>query len=153
MTGALIAFLNRLGDQKWIGYYIDPKDFPDVLPTTWTELTNRNWLKDMNMNVEMYQFTSPGYVKALEISGRSEELHFREELGKICKVLNNSLKGRTDFALVVFQDLVKQAGVSEAFAHNAIDGDLIGHVLGRIGAQWDGEHLIRVPHDFGLTPI
>ena len=79
----------------------------------------------MNMNVEMNQFTPLGYVKALKASGWSEKPPFREQLGRLCKVLRDSLKARTDFALVSFQWLVEQSGVSEAFAYNAIDGYLI----------------------------
>ena len=32
--------------------------------------------------------------------------------------------------------MVAESGVSEAFAYNALDADLIRHVLGRIGATW-----------------
>ena len=46
-----------------------------------------------------------------------------------------------------------ESGVSEAFAYNALDADLIRHILGRIGAAWDGEHLVKVPNDFGLVPM
>lgn len=150
LNEALIAFLNGLGDQQFTVHYIDPKDYPDVLPTTWRELTNRCWLEDTNMNFEMYKFTPSGYVKALEVSGRSKDPQFRAELGKICKVLKDSLKGRTDSAHFYLQELVKQSGVSEAFICNR--RRLIRYVLGRISAHWDGERLIRVPHDFGLTP-
>lgn len=153
LNEALVRFLNALGAGQFSVLYIDPADYPDVLPTTWTKLTNRGLLKDMNMNVEMYQITPFGYITALKLSGRSDEQQFRKELGRLCKVLKDSLKGRTDFALIAFEDLVKQSGVSEAFAYNVLDADLIRHILGRIGAQWDGEHLVRVPHDFGLTPL
>ena len=67
--------------------------------------------------------------------------------------MKHSLKGRSDFALIPFEDLVAESGVSEAFASNALDADLIHHILGRIGAEWDGEHLVKVPNDFGLAPI
>jgi hypothetical protein len=153
LNEALIAFLNALGESQFSYFYIMRTDYPGVLDTTWTELTRRGWLKDTNMNVTSYQFTPFGYVQALKISRRSEEPQFRERLGSICKVLKDSLKDRTDFDLIAFQDLVKESGVSEGFAQNALDADLIWHIFGRIGAQWEGEHLVRVPHDFGLTPM
>lgn len=153
LNEALIAFLNGLGDGQFGVFYITTADYPHVLPTTWTGLVNTRLLKDLNMNVEMYQFTPSGYIAALKLSGRSDEQQFREGLGNLCRVLKGSLKDRTDSALVPFQDLVKESGVSEAFAYNALDADLIRHILGRIGAHWDGEHLVRVPHDFGLPSM
>lgn len=150
---ALVSFLDALGDGWFCVFYISPSDFPNVLPTTWTELTKRGLLKDSDMNVEMYELTPLGYVTALRVSGRSDEQQFRERLGRLCKVLKDSLKGRTDFALVPFQELVAESGVSEVFASNSLDADLIRHILGRIGAAWDGEHLVKVPNDFGLAPL
>ena len=150
---ALVSFMDALGDGWFCVFYISPSDFPHVLPTTWTELTKRGLLKDRDMNVEMYELTLLGYVTALMISGRSDDPQFREKLGRLCKVLKDSLTGRTDFALIPFQQLVTESGVSEAFACNALDADLIRHILGRIGAAWNGEHLVRVPNNFGLAPI
>jgi hypothetical protein len=153
LNEALVAFLNALGEEQFSYFYIMRTDYPSVLDTTWTELTRRGWLKDANINLRCYQFTPFGYIQALKISKRSEEPQFRERLGSICKVLKGSLKGRADFEFIAFQDLVKESGVSAAFAQNVLDADLIWHVLGRMGAEWEGEHLVRVPHDFGLTPI
>jgi hypothetical protein len=153
LNEALLAFLDKLGDGQFCWFYIIRTDYPDVLPTTWTELSNRGLLKDTDTNVETYQFTPRGYITALKLSGRSDEQQFREGLGNLCRVLKGCLKDRTgDFALIVFTNLVKESRVSEAFAQNALDADLIRHVLGRIGARWDGDQLVRVPHDFGLTP-
>ena len=104
------------------------------------------------MNEVMYKFTPPGYVTALEVSGRSEKPEFREKLGRLCKVLKDSVKGRSDFAWVPFDTLVAESGVSTEFVYNSLDADLIRHVLGRIGAEWDGEHLVKVPIDFALPP-
>jgi len=67
--------------------------------------------------------------------------------------LKDSLKDLTDFSLIPFQELVRESAVSEEFAHNALDADLIRHILATIGAEWDGEHLVKVPNDFGLAPI
>lgn len=67
---ALVSFVAALGDGWVFRFYIMRTDFPDVLPTTWPELTKRGLLEDMNMNVEAYKFTPLGYVKALKVSGR-----------------------------------------------------------------------------------
>jgi hypothetical protein len=153
LNEAMIAFLDALGEGAFSYFHIVRTAYPGVLGTTWTELTDHGWLRDENMNVVWYQFTPFGYVQALKVSGRSKEQQFLKGLGNICKVLKDALQNRSDFALVVFQDLVRDSGVSEAFARNAIDADLIWHVLGRIGAQWEGEHLLKVPPNFGLLPI
>ena len=145
---ALCEFLSGIEGQHF-DTYIAREKYPHVLPTTWTELVKCRWLREMDMNVEYYRFTVPGYVQALKVSQQSDEPAFREGLGRICKVLKGCLKGRTECALVIFDDLITQAGVSSPFASNAIDCDLIRYVLGRVGAEWDGEHLIRVPNDFG----
>ena len=50
-----------------------------------------------------------------------------------------------------FQKLVAESGVSEAFAHNPLDGDLIRQISGRICPEWDEEYVVRVPDDFGPT--
>ena len=153
MDEALVSFMAALGDGGFSAFYIMPPDFPGVLPTTWTELTKRGLLKDLDMNVEAYQFTPFGYVKTLKVSGRSDDPEFRHKLGDLCKVLKDSVKGRSDFAWVPFDTLVAESGVSREFAYNALDADLIRHVLGRIAAERDGEHLVKVPNDFGLTRI
>jgi hypothetical protein len=147
---ALVSFLDALGDEWFCTFYISPPDFPNVLETTWPELIRRRLLKDTNMNEEMYLFTPLGYVTALKVSGRSDDPQFRAKLGNLCKVLKDSLKGRSDFAWVPFDTLVVESGVSKEFAYNALDADLIRNVLERIGAAWEGEHLVRVPNDFGL---
>ncbi len=152
LVEALVSFVDALGDGWFCVFYISPSEFPNVLKTTWPELIKRGLLKDTAMNEEMYQFTPLGYVTALRVSGRSDEQQFRENLGRLCKVLKDTLKGRSDFALIPFRELVAKSGVSEAFAYNALDADLIRYILGRIGAAWDGEHLVRVPNDFGLAP-
>jgi hypothetical protein len=145
---ALIQFLDALGDRMLCHFRIEPKDYPTVLKTTWLELTNRGWLHDMDTNPEMYELSAAGYVEALRLSRRGDKPEFREGLGRVCKVLKGFLKGRTDSQLVDFQTLVKEANVSEGFAFNAIEADLIGCALGRVGVRWEGELLIYVPCDF-----
>jgi hypothetical protein len=153
LNEALIAFINRLGDGWFSDFRITPTDYPDVLKTTWPELTNRSFLEDKNENVTSYQFTPRGYITALKLSGRSNEQQFREGLGKLCGVLKDCVKDRNNFDFIVFQELVRKSGVSEAFAHNALDADLIGNIFGIIGADWAGENLVKVPPNFGLTPL
>jgi hypothetical protein len=153
LNEALIAFLNGLGDGHLCFFTINPTDYPIVLQTTWPELTSRFLLKDMDMNPQMFELTPAGYVMALQLSGRSNDPQFRERLGRLCRVLKGTLKDRTDSGLITLEDLLKESGVPEAFAHNAIEADLIRHILGRIGAVWEGERVVRVPRDFGLTPI
>jgi hypothetical protein len=151
MREALVAFLRALGESKFTFFLIDPTQCPDVLPTTWLELTNNGWIRDMDMTPQSYQFTAMGFVEALRVSGLSEEKQFRENLGRVCNVLKGRVKDRTTFSFIPFWDLVKESGLSEAFVQNAIDADLIRWVLGRIGAQWEGEHLIKIPRNFALT--
>jgi hypothetical protein len=64
------------------------------------------------------------------------------------------VKGRTTSSLVDLWSLLKESGLSEAFVRNALDADLIGRVLGRIGVHWEGDsYIIKVPPNFGLTPL
>jgi hypothetical protein len=153
LNEALVSLLNSLGEAPFTDLTFVPSHYPDVLPTTWTEMTKCGLLEDEGMNIVAYRLTKYGYIRALQESGRSEDPEFREQLGKICKVLKGCLNGRTDFGLISFHELVKESGVSEAFAQNALDADLIRHVLGRNGPGWDGDHAVRVPHDFGIPPM
>jgi hypothetical protein len=145
--------MDALGDEWFCLLYISPAGFPNVLPTTWAELTSKGILQDRDLNDETYELTPFGYLMALRVSGRSDERQFREKLGKFCKVLKGSLKRRNDIGRIAFQELVAESGVSEAFASNVLDADLILHILGKIGVAWDGEHLVKVPNDFGLVPM
>jgi hypothetical protein len=147
---ALAEFLNSLGDGMLCHFRIEPKDYPAVLKTTWLELTSRGWLHDMDMNPEMYELSAAGYVEALHLSGRCKKPEFLEALGRICMVLKGRMKDRADSQLIDFYTLVREANVSEGFAFNAIEADLIRCVIGKVGARWDGELLIEVPPDFGL---
>ena len=81
--------------------------------------------------------------------GRSDDLPFRERLSRLCDVLKDLLKGRTDFALIPFEELVTESGVCEEFTCNALDADLTGDMLGKIGATTEGEHFVKLPSDFG----
>jgi len=149
---ALIGFLDALGDRPLRCLDIIPSAFPGLLPTTWIELTNGGLLKDQNIQIPMFRLTCAGYVEALKVSGRSGEPRFLEGLGNLCKVLKSHLpKDRTGDALISFDELVTKCGLSEAFVENALDADLIRHILGRVGAYWDGQGVVRVPQDFGLT--
>jgi hypothetical protein len=150
---ALISFLNALGDRQFDHFFIEPAKFPEVLPTTWVELTNRHWIEEVDMNGALCKFTSFGYVMALRSSGCADEAQFREDLGKLCKALKDSMKGRTTESLIDFYALVKGSGLPEAFVKNALDADLIGEMLCRVGAQWEGDTIIKVPPNFGLTPL
>jgi len=153
MKEALVSLTNSLGETHFTDLTVIPSHYPDVLPTTWTEMTRHGLLEDEGMNFVAYRLTKYGYTRALHESGRWEDPELREQLGEMCKVLKGCLKDRTDFGLISFYDLVTASGVPEAFAQNALDADLIRHVLGRNGAKWDGDHTVRVPHDFGLAPM
>lgn len=148
-----MSFLGALGDGKFSFFFIDPNDYPTILATTWPELTTRYWIEDMDTSPQIYRFTPLGYVRALQLSGRSNERQFREDLGKLCKVLKGSLQDRSTPSFISFHNLVAESGVTEAFAQNALDADLIGEILGKTGAKWEGEHLVRVPANFGLGPL
>lgn len=151
MKEALVAFLGALGEREFTLFIIDPTQNAKVLPTTWLELTEKGWIRDMDMTPQSYQLTPMGFVEALRVSGLSGEKQFREKLGRVCNVLKGRVKDRTTFSFIAFWDLVKESGLSGAFVQNAIDADLFRWVLGRIGAQWEGDHLIKIPPNFGLT--
>jgi hypothetical protein len=68
----LVSFLETLGDAPFSTLIIDPGDYPDVLPRTWTELAERGLLKVEGVNCEMYKLMPLGYVRALKISRCSD---------------------------------------------------------------------------------
>jgi hypothetical protein len=150
---ALTAFLKALGDRPLRSLDISQSDYPSVCRTTWTELAEHGFLEDLNANAAMYRLTGPGYAEALKVSGRSDERWFQEDLGCLCKVLKDALCGRSEDEFIPLQVAATNSGLTEAFVENAIDADLIWEIFGKVGAHWSGEHLIRVPHNFGLPPM
>jgi hypothetical protein len=150
MNEALIEFFDELADQYIRFFRIVRINYPNVLPTTWKELTDRHWIRAIDANDQLYEFTATGYREALKQSGRDREPQFLEGIGKLLRVLKDSVKGRTCSSLIPFEALVQQSGVSREFAYNALDADLIRHVLKRNGAEWDGGNVVQVPPNFGI---
>lgn len=155
---ALVAFLDRLGDQHLALFEIRKKDLPRVLKTTWVELMRKGFLVDESpLGTERLKLTCSGYVAALEVSGRSKEPGFLEDLRRLCAALKNCVKRRADleadFKIISLQCLVEGSGLSKAFALNAIDCELIERVFRQRGAKWTdckSRHFIKVPSDVGI---
>jgi hypothetical protein len=70
LNEALVSFIETMDDGRFSTSDIDPADYPDVLPTTWTRLTKRGLLKVGGMNGEQYELMPLGFLTALRISMR-----------------------------------------------------------------------------------
>ena len=71
LNEALVSLLNSLGEAHFTNLTFLPSHYPNVLPTTWTEMTRCGLLEDEGMNIVAYRLTKYGYIRALEESGRS----------------------------------------------------------------------------------
>jgi len=54
LNEALVSFIETIDDGRFTTSNIYPADYPDVLPTTWTQFAKRGLLKDEDMNAEKY---------------------------------------------------------------------------------------------------
>src|ERR1019366_1415587 len=92
LNKALVSFLESRDDGRCSTSNIDPADYPDVLPATWTQLTKRGLLKNGDTNAEKYELTPLGYLTALQISMRSHAPQMRGKLGRFYRVGKDSFK-------------------------------------------------------------
>lgn len=74
-----------MDDGRYSRSNIDPADYPDVLRTTWSQLTKEGLLKVEDVNVEKYELITLGYLTALKISIRSHALQVRGRLPRVRK--------------------------------------------------------------------
>jgi hypothetical protein len=79
---ALVSFLETIDDGRSSTPNIDPADYPDVLPTTWAELTQKGLLRKGDTIGEMYELMPLGFLRALKTSGRADAHQFREKRGR-----------------------------------------------------------------------
>ena len=70
LNEALVRFIETMDDGRFSTSNIDPADYPDVLPATWTRLTKRGLLKVGGMKGEKYELMPLGFLTALRISSR-----------------------------------------------------------------------------------
>ena len=92
LNEALVSFIETTDDGRSSTSDIDPADYPDVLPTTWTQLTKSGLLKVGDVNDEKYELLPLGYLTALQLSMRSHAPQMSGKLGRIYRVRKDSFK-------------------------------------------------------------
>jgi hypothetical protein len=92
LNEALVSFLQSRDDGRSSTSNIDPADYPDVLPTTWSQLTKSGLLKVGDVNGEKYELLPLGYLTALQLSMRSHAPQTRGKLGRIYRVRKDSFQ-------------------------------------------------------------
>lgn len=155
-----LALLNslylKLGDLPIDCTAFDCTDtvYVSVQRTSWDELVSEGLLiKHGNA----YHFlTAKGWSEALFRYGNLSDPGFQQRIGRLSKALKDRIKGRSDSALIQFDEVTTDAGLPPGWAFNAIDSHLICRIYGKKDAGWlDGARgrLVEIPRDFGLVEI
>ncbi|MFC6647270.1 hypothetical protein ACFQBQ_17170 [Granulicella cerasi] len=153
---ALLSLLYvKLGDSPIDCTAFDCADvaYAAIQKTSWEELVSEGLLAKRGNS--LYFFTAKGWSEALFRCGNPSGPELNERLGKLSKVLKDSVKGRGDSVLVRLDQVTIDSGLSPGWVFNAIDARLIC-IFGRNDAGWvEGARgrLIEVPRDFGLMEI
>ena len=75
----------------------------------------------------------------------------KEQLGRLQASAKRHVEGRNQEAVVSFEELQKDSGLPEDFVFNAIECDLVGHILKTHGPAWLQSGVrVRIPLDLGI---
>ena len=151
---ALRLFLLELPESRpyeWEEVHGDKEPFLDILPTTWTGLVRKGYVKDRGYN--RYELTGPGWISALRITGLFNNKEFKEKAGKLRAALRTYAGDRRTNGRISRTELQSTTGLSEAFIYNAIDSHLLRHLFHIQDADWADEMKtpVDVPNDFGIS--
>ncbi len=158
MRQVLALMLYHLGDRRICTTYFDSTNAPfdTFLKTTWIELHERHYIASLFRGMPTYKLTKWGYARGLKEANALGEPHFKARLGKIASVLKNSVKGRTQAALVSVETIVRESNLDDGFVYNALEANLLEEVLGIHGTAWpqgfEGR-LVVVPITFGQEKL
>ena len=153
---AIELLFERLGNQWIREVYFDSNDgaLAALYPTTWLELTERYYfLTQEDDEPTLYQLTTAGWVEGLKRKQLLNHPDFLATVGELCSALKRSVKGRSEDALVEFDEIVKETKLPKGLLCNIIDADIIDYELKRYGAKWRRSfegRLLDVPLNFGL---
>jgi hypothetical protein len=157
LKGTLLLMLDEVGERRISEVFFDVTkvELTYVHGTTWSVLTSKHYIAPV-LNGQIYQLTSRGWAKGLELRGETATQTFRDKLGQLCAALKKHVKGRVQPALVTVENAATDSSLFDGFIFNVIEAKLIDRVLHRKGADWAKGCkglVILVPDTFGREPI
>jgi hypothetical protein len=128
----------------------DTEPFSKCANTTWQSMSRGGWLIGTELGGGLhYGLTKSGLVEGLRRTVKGQSL--KEQLGRLQAAAKIHVEGRNQEAVVNFEELQKDSGLPEEFVFNAIECDLVGHILETHGPAWlHAGVTVRIPLDLGL---
>jgi len=133
-------------------------DFADLLPTTWSELSDQGLVVPRHViGQAQWQLTPTGWLEGIRLSGTLESDECRERCIILIKALKAVIDGQRDVPLdrsVDHWSLAAATSLPMGWIFNAIRSELLSVVFPgrRLNAYWDsGGRSFRVPPTFGMT--
>ena len=150
---ALSLVLRAVGSNPIRQYLLRPDNanYKDIHQTTWLDLRELGYLKAAAIG-NFCVLSPSGWVAALERTGTIADPTFKDGLGKLCRYLKDTVKGRYQPALVYVNVIANAIGLPDGIISNIIDAKLIELWLGRTGVDWASgfeTKMIAVPITFG----
>src|SRR5579872_922397 len=108
----------------------DAEPFSKCTNTTWQSMSRGGWLTETQSSGRPhYMLTPSGFREGLRRVPIPEGRSLNEGLGRLQAAAKIHVEGRNQEAVVNFEELQKDCGLSEEFVFNAIQCDLVGHFL------------------------
>jgi len=154
-----IKLLTRDVGNNWIAsVLIEPAgtaEYNAIFNSTWSELKAKYYISSKGHGL-FYTLTGYGWMKGCELLGRKTDQNFKVDIGKVAKVLKDSIKGRDNDTFLFTEAVQRESGVPEGLICNIIDSNIFEHWFHKRGAKWESQgrgQLIKIPLDFGLELI
>lgn len=144
----------QLADSPILQTFFNPSadPFTGVLQTTWKELCQQGWLKELQLYGQLrYRLTGSGWLEGLYRTRAGEDRMFLDRLGQLSATLKAHVKGRRADVTVEFSTLVKEAGLPEGWVSNVLESSAFEKLQRRRGPSWDERGiLVRIPLNLGM---
>ena len=157
LVRALEILLDEVGD----GYHAqcllatDEPTVTEVLPTTWSDLTDRGWVLRRETNgPDLYTLTARGWTAAMDLTGRLRRPETLARMERLAAALKATVRtvGRREEGIAEVPALASAVNASDDWVLNALEGDLLSSAFP--GRKWRvrvSHPLVWVPVDFGHT--
>jgi hypothetical protein len=154
---AFRLMLEELGDRSIaiVFFRTDREPFTDIYRTTWKELEIQHWVESLEVDgLSCYRLTGFGWLEGLYQVGQFKQDAIKKMMGGYAATLKHYVKGRQQDRIILFNTLVKEAGLPEGFVFNAIESGLLQKSSGIYDATWvDRGLLVRIPLNFGVKTV
>jgi hypothetical protein len=159
VNDALDRFVTDIANAPIRAYILDrnKSEYSFIYPTTWTELTDTyQYVRQAITFTSYFHLTPHGWKTCLERGGLDKDESIKKLIGKLCRHLKNSVKGRHEELVLNINDVAKETKLQPGLISNILEARLIEYWLNRHGAKLHPqlpEALLIVPTNFGLERL